>query len=618
MRRLLGAVAAAGLLWLAVASAASAHSQLVSSSPGAGDVVATAPTEIRLVFSEPLEPKYSSLDLLDPVGATILLGAGTVDPADPRVLVAPVSGLEDGSYTVNWRAVSASDGHSTSGFITFGIGAGSSGGQGTGDAPAGGDLHAGHSGAAAIAEVEGKTVGYGGLMLVFGIALLLLLFGTVAPAARGIAANAAWILLIAAASGSIVLILVEASSLPAVTGSSSLDVAGYVTNSRVGQLLALRTLVALVGAAIVFVLATIRRNGAAIAVGAVAAVVGLILVALSGHAAGFESPVPIVVDLVHLGSTSVWLAGVVGLFWLIEFGGLSGDDLRALVPRFSAVALVTVTLIVFTGIYQAWIETYDFTSISTPYSLTLAAKVMVFFIALVFGAVNYFDGGRNRRWLGGFRSRIFLEAGFAVAVVGLAANVTSGSPTSEGIPIQIAQAVSTAAPGSVDASLGVQPGRAGPNRYVVELSSPPPDGSIVQLDLQRLDSSIGESRITMRPSGSGPAGQVFIADGGQMAVDSRWDASVIVLDGAGVELGRRRFEFAIGADGITEGRALPPIDPALLAGVALLGLGIAAVAFGLAGGRLPRTAAGASRAAMVGGGVVGGIVGAVILSGGPR
>ena len=66
------------------------HSQLVSSSPGAGEVVATPPTEIRLVFSEPIDPAYTSLDLLDGTGKAILVGAGTADPSDPRTLVAPI------------------------------------------------------------------------------------------------------------------------------------------------------------------------------------------------------------------------------------------------------------------------------------------------------------------------------------------------------------------------------------------------------------------------------------------------------------------------------------------------------------------------------------------------
>jgi copper transport protein len=631
VRRLLGGVGV-GLACLLIgpltgstftfAAVASAHAQLVSSSPGAGDVVPTAPTELRLVFSEPLEPRYSSVDLLDPVGRTVLLGVGTVDPSDDHVLAVRLdSPLANGSYTLNWRNVSAADGHSSSGFITFGVGQGASGGQGTGDEGGVGDLHSGHTGGAAIAEVEGKTVGYGGLMLVFGIALLTLLFGSVVPNARWSAANASWILLIVAASGSAVLIGVEASTLPSSSGGSGMDLVGYATGSRVGQLLLLRTVIALAAGAAAFGATRLGRNGLAIATGGTAAGVSLALVALGGHAAGFSSPVPILVDVVHLAAGSAWLAGVVGLFWLVEFGRLNPDHLRALVPRFSAVALVSVALIIGTGTYQAWIETHDFTSVATPYSLTLAAKVALFAVALAFGAVNYFDGGRDRGWLGGFRTRIFLEAGFAVAVVGLAANVTSGSPTSEGRPVEISQAVSTALPGSFDAALGVQPGRPGPNRYVVRLSVPPPDGSTVQLDLQRLDLDLGGTRLPLRPAATssfGPAGQVFVADGGQLGEGTRWDAAVVVSDASGTELGRRRFTFGVGRDGITEGRALPALDPALGAGIALVGLGVAAVAFGLAGGRLPRAAAGASRLAMVSGGTIGGLVGALMLSGGPR
>ena len=73
-------------------------------------------------------------------------------------------------------------------------------------------------GPAAIAEVEGKTVSYGGLMLVFGIALLFALFGRAVPRVARIAANASWVLLIVAASGSIVLLVLGAATLPSETG----------------------------------------------------------------------------------------------------------------------------------------------------------------------------------------------------------------------------------------------------------------------------------------------------------------------------------------------------------------------------------------------------------------
>jgi hypothetical protein len=64
---------------------------------------------------------------------------------------------------------------------------------------------------------------------------------------------------------------------------------------------------------------------------------------------------------------------------------------------------------------------------------------------------------------------------------------------------------------------------------------------------------------------------------------------------------------------------VPPIDPALLLAVLLLALGIAGLAFGLAGGVLPRTLPDASRPALLGASTVGALLGlAIIVVAGPR
>ena len=604
-----------------IAPAVSAHSQLVSSSPGAGDVVPTSPTEIRLVFSEPIEPRYTSLDVLDGEGKAIVLDVGSADPADDHILVAPVPALSAGSYTVNWRAVSAADGHVTQGFITFGVGAGSSGGEGSSNPSNSGDLHAGHSGGQVIADLEGKTANYGGLLLAFGLGLLALLFRRQIPGVLGMAANAVWILLLVAASGSLVGLIVGAASLPTSVASGNIDLVDYATQSRVGQLLLAQTIVALSGAAVVFGLTRARHLVAALLVGIATAAVGFGLVALGGHAAGFDSPVPLFVDLVHLAAGGVWLSGVVGLVWLALVKPVEPGVLGSIVPRFSAVALVAVALIVATGTYQAWIQTYDFTSVANPYSLNLALKVAVFLIALVFGALNYFDGGRDRGWLGGFRTRVFLEAGLAIAVVVLTANLTSGSPTGESQPIAIAPAVSSAPAGAVSSSFAIQPGRPGPNRYLASVSPAAPAGSTVVLVLQRLDTDVGTSRLPLRPATaaeSNGATSEFLTDGGQLAADSSWDATVIVSTAAGQEIGRTRFTFALDQTGISAGRQLPPLDPVLLVAVLLLLGGLLGLAYGVAGGRLPRCDVRTSRIAVISGSMVGTVLGLIILSGGPR
>ena len=76
MRIALAAVLAAWVVVLAgpaIAGPAGArvlgHANLVTSDPGAGEVVPAAPTTITLTFGEPFEPRYSSVDVLDDRGA---------------------------------------------------------------------------------------------------------------------------------------------------------------------------------------------------------------------------------------------------------------------------------------------------------------------------------------------------------------------------------------------------------------------------------------------------------------------------------------------------------------------------------------------------------------------
>ena len=98
------------------------HATLRSSSPAAGSTLDRAPTEIRLVFSEEVEPSLGSIRLVGPDGrATRLAAAG--DPRDVSALVAPVpAGLASGTYRVEWRIVSE-DGHPIDGTFEFALAA---------------------------------------------------------------------------------------------------------------------------------------------------------------------------------------------------------------------------------------------------------------------------------------------------------------------------------------------------------------------------------------------------------------------------------------------------------------------------------------------------------------
>jgi methionine-rich copper-binding protein CopC len=129
VRRLRAAVLAAAALTVAAgitlagASPAFAHDELLGSSPEAGEIFDTAPTEIVLDFSNDIIEVGTAIEVVDHHGEEVAIGEPVI--AGPQVTAALPADLE-GDYQVRWRAVS-SDGHPIEGTIDFGVGADATG-----------------------------------------------------------------------------------------------------------------------------------------------------------------------------------------------------------------------------------------------------------------------------------------------------------------------------------------------------------------------------------------------------------------------------------------------------------------------------------------------------------
>ena len=109
---------AAGFAFALAATSAFAHAQLEQAVPAVGGTVAP-PSEIRLKFSEGVEPHFSAIALSAEGGGAVPLGVPSLDPADPSVLIAKIGkALAPGLYTVTWHAVSV-DTHKTQGSFSF-------------------------------------------------------------------------------------------------------------------------------------------------------------------------------------------------------------------------------------------------------------------------------------------------------------------------------------------------------------------------------------------------------------------------------------------------------------------------------------------------------------------
>jgi methionine-rich copper-binding protein CopC len=105
---------------LAIPAVASAHVELVSSSPEAGANVDTAPTEVSVTFDDELDPDHSTFSVTDAGGNEV--GSGEVDLtiADRNVMRGDVSISDPGVYTVSYT-VAGVDGHESEGTFSFGF-----------------------------------------------------------------------------------------------------------------------------------------------------------------------------------------------------------------------------------------------------------------------------------------------------------------------------------------------------------------------------------------------------------------------------------------------------------------------------------------------------------------
>ena len=99
-------------------SPAEAHAFLDHASPAVGSTVPVAPQQIRLSFTQGIEPAFSRVELSTAQGQPVQTGPATVDPSNNTQLVVGVPRLGPGRYRVKWHVVSV-DTHPTDGSFEF-------------------------------------------------------------------------------------------------------------------------------------------------------------------------------------------------------------------------------------------------------------------------------------------------------------------------------------------------------------------------------------------------------------------------------------------------------------------------------------------------------------------
>jgi copper transport protein len=397
-RRLLWRFAAvpvvAAVLVAAAATPAFAHATLEETSPAAGQVLDQPPKSLTLGFNESVEVALGAIRVFNSKGQRVDIG-DTSHPAGQQSRVrADLPNLDDDSYVVTWRVISA-DAHPVRGAFTFQVGKGAAAGnlQGLTErllANQGGDNTVGFLYAVARFGV------FASLALLIGAAAFLILVWPAGRESKG-AARLVWAGWIGAVFTTVVGIALDGAYAAALPLGDALkpSVISDVLDTRFGRVWLLR-LVLLVLAVPLLRLLVNRRpvveyplprwwRPAAVVVG-----VGLLLTpGLSGHAGtGDLVPLALIADVAHVGGVSLWLGGLIVLLAVV-LRRKHLDELRTVVPAYSRLALGAISVIVVSGAFQAWRQLGSLSNLrDTDYGKLLAAKLLAFGVLIITAAFS--------------------------------------------------------------------------------------------------------------------------------------------------------------------------------------------------------------------------------------
>ncbi|MDW8009517.1 MAG: copper resistance protein CopC [Chloroflexota bacterium] len=539
---------------------AQAHANLVRSDPPANAVLAQPPTEVLLWFSEPVDARFSRIQVVDSGQRQWDNGDTHLHFDNTNLGITLKDGLPEGTYTVIWSALSTVDGHRTFGSFAFTVGSSA--------APPGAVIPAelaGASGPPRALRVSASWLELAAVVgLVGAVAFHLLAARRALEAmevdreraeegAATLARRSAIGLALLTLAASAFVLWVRAWEAAGTPGAW--EAAGQLlSDSSYGRAFIVR--LALL-ATVAYLAGILFRPGAEVGIyhwmllGTAAAVP--VTVSLSGHAPAQDpAALRVALDWAHLTAAGVWVGGLLQLALFLALVPSDGRSrprlLAALVPRFSLVAIASVVAIAVTGLAQALL-TLDSPSelVSSAYGRALLAKGAFFLPLLLLGAFNLLlvrprlqSLARSalqavRVWEWRLRRAVAAEIALATGIVAITAFLVNTSP-----PIgsgALAQSPGQQEPVGIDLrqraddlmlTLLVNPGRAGPNwvqLYLVDTNGDPRPVQAVLVRWRYLDQDLGTVEEQLEPL---HPPEHYILQTQQLSLPGRYQAQVIV------------------------------------------------------------------------------------------
>ncbi|MEP7133682.1 MAG: copper resistance protein CopC [Chloroflexota bacterium] len=519
----------------------SAHALLLRSNPAANAVLDTPPVQVVLFFSEPLEPKLSSISVIDSNSLIVDVGDVRVDPDDSKRMTVSLRSLTDGVYTVTWKAVSSADGHQTVGTYPFAVG--------NANANAVKAIQQSSSAKIPFSALLAKFIMLASLALLVGQRLFIALVWE--PALKSdqseVTQPAVWKTLYRIALiGMLLSIAIGILSQAGQTTGKELsfpwdpDLGRVLIETRLGLIWLLRLALTLCAIWLLGWHESPIKNWLSFAL-----FISLLLtIALTSHAATETKPLlPILDDWIHLIGMAFWLGGIVYLYTGIRQLQQTDERLRThltalLTRRFSANALVTVALIGVTGFYSAYLRVGTWSAaLTTLYGHVLLIKQGFVAGLLLIAAVNLLiisprlnrerlQGTGNANLVALFGKILIVELTLAGLLLASVSFLTYIPPAK--IVSPVADFTADQKADDLTVKININPAHVGENVFMLVMVTP--DGQAVKtaktvlLRFTPSRANIPPSELQLIGDGTG----MFMAKGSNLSLPDQWQVQAVV------------------------------------------------------------------------------------------